>query len=305
MKSTLLFFFLFLAAMVSAQPGFRFADSTAQWNVLEEQYYMPGYSLLTYQYFAEGDTIANGIQYQKIQCPGGSGFGFYPSCIAFLRKDSIGRVYRRTNEDAVDVLIYDFGVAKNDTIILPLWEWGGYSPISCVVQNIDTVLIGTYRKRMFVQYIKNSSWSNDVWIEGIGAIASHWMAPGMERGVSDGPSDTLLCFYESDTLRYNAPGHNSCDVNYTSWTSLNDQLLLQAVTIRTNSGSHSVEVCYPAYFSNTNTLLLYDLKGRLILQKELTEQTTRIDVNGVTRGVYLYIVQTNGRAIKNGKLIIE
>jgi hypothetical protein len=50
---------------------------------------------------------------------------------------------------------------------------------------------------------------------------------------------------------------------------------------------------------------LFDITGRMVLQKPLTETTSRIELNGVSKGMYLYNVMSDTQKVKAGKLVVE
>lgn len=281
----------------SAQTDFMFADTTAQWNVLETQWCMtaPCIYFTTYTYQISGDTIIGNYSYQKIKSLQGEK--------DFIRKDSTGKVFHRDSIN--EYMLYDFGAAAGDTFSIHINQWA--NPAHVEVQYVDTVTYGKPRKRMglCINFWQGSLPCGNLpvleAVDGIGVVNSHFLYPGMDYSVTDGPSYQLLCYSENDSVLYHSSVYPACVLD-SAWSSV-DELNPSEWSIQYSHNMVQVknteEVRGDVYFH------LYDLTGRLILQKELTEQTTRIDVNGITRGVYLYSVQTNGRAIKKGKLIIE
>ncbi|MES2620544.1 MAG: T9SS type A sorting domain-containing protein [Bacteroidota bacterium] len=57
--------------------------------------------------------------------------------------------------------------------------------------------------------------------------------------------------------------------------------------------------------SSSTTFQLFDITGRMILQKPLTETTNRVELSGVSKGMYLYNVVSDKERLGTGKLIVE
>ena len=52
-------------------------------------------------------------------------------------------------------------------------------------------------------------------------------------------------------------------------------------------------------------LLLKNINGQVVLQKQLTTITTRLDIDHLNKGIYLYEIRTNKEQVTTGKLIIQ
>ena len=194
MRITLLsFVFLFLTQLLPAQTDFRFADSTAQWNILISENSW-SQSVNTAEVLVIKDTIIDNLQYQAINVRMPLGAFFAEE--EFVR-DTANKVYRRDNTDTIEHFIYDFGRQTGDTFYID----NGTYPIYCHVDSVDTVILDKPRKRM---YISNCYYEpcSDVWIEGIGSIGSFFLFPDVGFAASDGPDFSLLCYFENNQLLY-------------------------------------------------------------------------------------------------------
>lgn len=279
--------------VASAQTSFRFADSTAQWNLLtnENPMWCQCVSYYTTAYTIQKDTVISGKDYQKV----GDKY--------FVRQDTAQKVFCRKAEDTAEAVIYDFAKIKGDTFYVsnPLFT----QPVFCSVDSVDTVVLGGIsRKRLFVNY-NNIVAPVDEWIYGIGSLHSHFLNPGVDRTIVDGEWYKLLCFSEKGSQVYQAPFYNSCNEDTLYFLGINDVTSAQNVSVFPNPATSGVLTVINENENLGVFFTIYDVTGRLIFQKELNERATSVEVNGITRGVYLYSVQTNGRAVKNGKLIIE
>lgn len=54
-----------------------------------------------------------------------------------------------------------------------------------------------------------------------------------------------------------------------------------------------------------NTIEVFDIAGRSVLQTKTADNTCRIDLSGKSTGVYFYTISNGTRKIKQGKLILE
>jgi hypothetical protein len=62
-------------------------------------------------------------------------------------------------------------------------------------------------------------------------------------------------------------------------------------------------VCHPSEGGAGGGLIIYDITGRQLIQQELKEAETKLDMSSYTSGVYLYIIRQGDKTIGNGKLI--
>lgn len=115
--------------------------------------------------------------------------------------------------------------------------------------------------------------------------------------------ETLICFREKNQLLYFNSDYTSCDVD-TSWVEATDIPVVSGdVKIVVSTDVFTVTV--PKVYQQTVKCYIYDLTGRLLLQKQLTEQTTRIDLSALSKGVYVYEVVSNNQKLKSGKLPVQ
>lgn len=112
----------------------------------------------------QGDTLINGMLYQKVNVSGMAHGGDY-----FIREDSLQRVYaRRSDPGSTDQLIYHFGLPQGASVTTePLWAFGNEF---LYVAAVDTVQIhnGDFRRRMRMETINGANWM-EYWIEGVGS----------------------------------------------------------------------------------------------------------------------------------------
>lgn len=136
--------FFMLSNFASAQTNFRFADSTAQWNVVVQD----SSDFMTNIYIVATDTLLNGANYQVIRKLGSS-------FTTFFRQDSSGRVFQKNYAyyDTSEVLVYDFSKTVGDTVKHLIFADG--IAMDAVIDSVDSVYIGKWRKQMFVTYLQS------------------------------------------------------------------------------------------------------------------------------------------------------
>ncbi len=265
-----------------AQTNFRFADSTAQWNVLSTSTggtTPPGQTSTTV-YSIEGDTIIRGIHYQNIDN-------------VFLRRDSINRIYEISYIDTNDFLLYDFSKQAGDTIIASRQE-------PCVVDSVDSVFLVHLRKRMFVNYYSIAFL--DVWIDEIGSLRSFHKPKLTIPHIPEDPSIQLLCFFEKNQLLYHNPVYDTCVVNSIVGIA---ELQKDEIQIFPNPTTNLITIQSETNFPPQTIFQLFDITGRMVLQKQLTDKTTQVELDEVSKGIYLYNITALENKMGSGKLVVQ
>jgi hypothetical protein len=284
-----------------APPSFYFADTTAQWNVLDVFWQTAS----TKVYNTNGDTIMNGISYQRIKGNDNS--------VSYLNRSG-NKVYRRSNNGNCDILTYDFDMQAGDA--MPLSTLDACTPstsFTAVVDSVDSIYINRWRKRMFLHYSNNgSNWLNDVWVDGIGSTRDLFLRPANLLSLTDGDEYALLCYSENGNVLLRDSSYKF--VYYFDSTSYMSNCNL----IRTGIGDigTSVSSIYPNPTSSSFTItlsqqpqpntiiLIHDALGRTVRQETLTTSTQQIDVTELPNGMYTYAISNSGIWQASGKLVI-
>jgi len=278
-----------------AQPGFRFADSTAQWNILEYNYGWFPYpnNYFTTIYNTGQDTTIQSVSYQAIIGAGNT---------YFLRRDSLNRIYQY-NSDTSEYLLYDFGKVKGDTIHNLSDSW--LPSYTAVVDSVDSIFISHWRKRVMVAvgWQGGGMNGNDVWIDGIGSLSSHLLHPSTEHLIVDSPDWTLLCYFENADLLYHDDFYDTC--NYNSPLSVEETESIFRLTLSPNPATTQITLQSENRFPSSTNFQLFDITGQLVLQKALTDKTNLIPVAALSKGMYLYRIISPGHSSASGKLAIE
>ncbi|MES2620548.1 MAG: T9SS type A sorting domain-containing protein [Bacteroidota bacterium] len=78
-----------------------------------------------------------------------------------------------------------------------------------------------------------------------------------------------------------------------------------AIRISPNPATTSITLQLQQTPSSSTTFQLFDIIGRMILQKPLTETTNRVELSGVSEGMYLYNVVSDKERLGAGKLLVD
>jgi len=293
MKRLFIFLLFFCFAQHSfAQSDFRFADSTAQWNVLSVQVCMtqPCIFFETKQYTVIGNAVLNNYQYQNINADGINNY---------VRKDSTGKVFIRNAFINGEELLYDFSLVAGDTLNYD-------SQRKCRINNVDTVILDRPRKRMFVSFI---GWHDDVFIEGIGAVYTNFLTPGVNVEEVDGPDEKLLCFYETNNLVFHDslyPVYGSWGDTLTfpciidsSWVGIDEGNIDSGLKIYPNPASQMINIQTDNVQSSIKGVSVYDVTGKAMHgSTSLTMTNATVDVSNLPNGLYfLHVEMSNGQRV--------
>jgi hypothetical protein len=291
---------LFFFQIAFGQADFHFADSTAQWNVLSIQanfngptsYYSDIYKVIK-------DTLVGQKMYQLVRPRSTQQLRY------IIRKDSVQRVFAQLLVlQSMEHQLYDFSLRMGDSSIIQ----STYGPVGCHVDSTDTVFIGKARKRLFVSY--NSSgccyWrSQDIWIEGIGAVNTSFLEPGERASEVDGADHSLICYLENQTVLFHDTSQRSCEIDTAVWERIGEPLYYAARFFPNPVTQRFVTVMMTEKDNETVQLRLFDMAGRLVLLKPLADKVSKIFLNDISKGLYLYDIISAGQKISSGKLVVE
>jgi len=253
-----------------------------------------GYRIGTASYSMQGDTIINNFTYKKMHF----GIGTYDSKgvnDALIRQEN-QKVYAITKDQQGEFLFYDFSVQVGDQIISNAL----YGEISRLpkVSNVDFVTMynGEKRKRINV--------GGDVWIEGIGSI-NGFMQPIREYLTCDcNSSYTLIAFTKEYVLKFY---DSALCLSFNCCTGITDEI--GKVVETKNSYTLSPNPVSDRLFLNTETevadctIELFDIQGKLVLQKQINSFQNSIHLSSFRNGLYIYRLIHNGELLKVGKIV--
>ena len=184
--------------------------------------------------------------------------------------------------------LYNFNVKKGDTV---------YHGGNIVVHSIDSILIGKqFRKRFYLS-------SGEIWIEGIGSLCGILTVGGCDVY---GSENSLLCYTENDTLKYENPAYNYCyygEVNVNELRNENGEL-----RVYPNPANSLFVVSYSLLEKNNVNLQVYDLLGNevatLVNQEENKgDYKAEFDAKRLNNGLYFCKLQA-GNISETRKIVV-
>jgi hypothetical protein len=292
MKQLVLLIIMLVGYSASAQTNFRFADSTAQWNVLEtgNALWCACYSYSTTSRMALGDTVIGSYNYQII-----SGY--------FIRRDSVGRVFEYFSNS--EKILYNFSLQAGDTLELGNYFDYSYLNVTAYIDSTDSIMIDYPRKRLYLHYVGlNGGTFQDIWIEGIGSMWSDFLFPGVEQMYFDGPTYGTRCFFEHDTLKYPQLINWNCTYDTVIYLDINASDI-NVLSLSPNPVTQSQFTVTLSETPKPNTaFVLYDAVGSLVRREELNSINQTIYTSGLANGMYTYAITVGDNKMSTGKLVL-
>jgi hypothetical protein len=315
---TVLMVLTITSARVNAQAYQPFPTDDATWEVVRCHYFFqPGW-YDHYEITMDGsDTLYDGNTYKQLHIVQHLAHGAFDSIYA---KEFFGGI-REVNQqvylfqtwgtiDTTDHLIYDFTSTNvGDTIYTSAMHGPPSNLFGHVVMSTDSVLVGSqYHKRLFLQD-PNSAWNTEYWIEGVGSswglpFASFW-------SITDNSYD-LTCFYETQQLMYTNPSPTfgfcnsiptfTCDpiVTEIATSSLAEIL----VDLYPNPAGNMVTLDLNTEESSDLTVTIYSAMGTIVKTQTLLQNHTQLNIEDLTNGIYVVVVQSND-FIGSNRLVIQ
>jgi hypothetical protein len=281
-------FFLHLTFVLLSQTRPSIVDTNSVWNVLIVT--MVPYPHTHSEWWTEsikfsGDTLIGLNHYKKI-------WKSYDSLMIswqknfFIREDSLKRTFINSGDG--DHLLYNFNAQLGDTLEV------GFAGNQIILTEVDSVFIYNKNYKRFL-------FSNDeIWIENIGSLSGILYSGFLGSNWTN--STSLLCFVESDTLKYSK--NNTCYMIYTGISEMNRNEVKVVVSPNPVSSSSLIRL-----ITNQNkdyTLEIYNCLGMKFKTFEISSDgEIKINKSEFSSGTYYYILLDPESNFSGGKFIIE
>ncbi len=237
-----------------------------------------------------GDTLLSGKIYHKIMARGNYnpsscvGKGFWsisgPSLAGYYRQDlALRKVY--TVSGGQELVLYDFNAVVGSIIV------DVSNSCSVTVISVDSVLIGNnYRKRFNLSSDKSI-------VEGIGNTRGLFatICPDFENGGG-------FCFIQNGKTIY--PDTNSSCQIITKIKEEKNKSLTFSITPNPSSGIFNI-----IGVQNEFVFDVYDINGKLVFKKTLSENKKEIDLSKNNKGIYYYKILDELGNSSQGILVLE
>lgn len=304
---TYYFVFLIIGQLpLFAQTNFQFPSADAVWSVSSQtQWWFDTYAD-NHKYTVMGDSILNGIVYQKYyHCPDSilnlNNLSFY----ALLRQDEqTQRSYILYPTETTELLLYDFSLQVGDTLSDASYylDWW----LSDYLLTVTQVSFDDDGRKII--HLSSPNQAEEVWIEGIGS--SKGLFNRTHQGLLDEPETELLCFEQNGEIIYQKHP-NTC--HYNSITGIETPTNTGLVLSPNPANQYlSIEPPSQRWQQLPIHISLYNLLGQEVLSKVChVNQTISLDVNDIPNGTYLYQIKSknypsNGNSpyLQSGKISI-
>ena len=266
---------------MQAQEYLPIAQKGNEWHTFETAIHW----INNYVNWCSGDTIIGNVRYMKIMGISNNGD---PHLFTVLREED-GKVWERHLSTSLETLLYDFTASVGDTLCF------GEPGASFVLDSISMVQIGGIDRRKFWFGLEYDGFGNprakETWVEGIGSdFGLLWSG---YYGVYDG-WHCLLCFHQYGELVWENPEYGFC--TYTTVEENKDS----EIALYPNPGNNTLNICTTL---QNACVEVYDIKGRLVHNQEITDNVISINVESWPSGAYLWKVVANGKEAESGKWI--
>lgn len=266
-----------------------FISTDKQWNVR-----LTGWAgaFSTEIDFIDGDSVVNSLIYNKIW----SSFDSLSTWQyqGLLREDSNIVYYIPPNGN--EGILYDFNLEVGDTAYLNNILC---SDITVFVTDIDTIeYFGEQRKRWYISDV--TDYTEEYWIEGIGSIHGPLYSSFWQCLVC--PASDLLCYHESDTLKYIIHNDAECYVNTVG---INEEYGEIEFTIKPNPVRKGNTIFIETNLT-PNNIRVFNSVGRLIKNINLiSDNKVIIETNDFEPGLYFITFNTGENKMITQKIMIE
>jgi hypothetical protein len=308
----------FLTLCLTGQNYTPFPTEFSTWSVYHEQVTIPPSVMASMRYYTiEGDTVIDGLDYQKVFKQGLKQDETLtnPVYVGALREDSLKNIWYRNHSepflDTTDIILYRFDIEPDDTIFYSFETNGfGYIEAYAVVYDTGQMTIGGEVRKTYE--VAGDFFGGDKWVEGLGGLNGLFSlySPHFEQQWQ------LSCFhtnyiqlyeYLSTNLFYTMGGLNPC---YTSLIvgmteEIEDVSEIQ-VGLSPNPFTSLTILSYTLDKPSTVTISIFNPQGQLIekieQKQQKGEQHVQWNAEGLPAGIYYFRLQA-GEKVGGGKII--
>lgn len=278
-----MFCFSIISSFLYCQSYHKLIDENLKWSVLYvDRDYGPDslYHTLTYDFL--GDSIIDSISYKVLYFTLND--NTYHQGARFIREDTNKRVWLKRRADNQEGLLYDFSLVEGDSALIG----EKFNGVYMYVDSITNVLVNNTRRSKFWMSCKIIPDYSEWWIEGIGSNRGI-LQSGSVSATNWDYYTYLLCAHEMEDLIYINNFYNTCLITYVDIPEINKMM----INIYPNPAFNEITVDG----ENINQVSLYDLKGNIISDVPKANNSIKIDVSGLTSGIYIIRIQTNKKVI--------
>lgn len=278
-----------------------FPEDSAQWSV----WYTDQTSITSVQYRMKGDTIINGINYNRIYKSRYLNYGTQDTILnCFIRQDtSQKKVFCRypynIYNDSSEFILYDFSLTTGDTFFIKILPDQIMYPIAIVSDDTGQVT-SNYRRVLSLHVVDTCGlpyclWgigmdNSDAWVEGMGSLVNLLYCE-IPKNCCFMSTFNTQCFWQEGQYFY---GGTFCDY-HTSIVSMDKQEIF-SFTVSPNPSNSFITLNIE--INNIKSIVIYDFTGRafipdMLIDNDLSE--SKINVSNLENGLYfIQIIDYSG-----------
>lgn len=179
-------------------------------------------------------------------------------------------------------LLYDFGAAAGDTIVLNYFATHDGSPLKMIIDSTNTIMVNNQERK--IQYIScgdgiSIEFGHHV-IEGIGNTSFMFPTPDLSL---DGP---LRCYQDDSTGLFLNPLHPDFGWNKEDCeeilTGIEEAGNKEGISVFPNPAKHIISI---KNINKPTPYTIYNLHGKIVLSG-ITSETTGISIEKLSDGIY-------------------
>lgn len=284
-----IYFLLIIPCLLVAQvekPFWLFKDDVT-WTFVHYNSVFPAVKD-TWKYDSEASIC--GQKYSRIIFP------MFGNDSLFVRNQG-NKTFYRTGKNCAkpEYMLYDFDLKLGDTFNLA-------NKVKSKVVQVDSVLqYDKKRKRIVFEYSfpSDKSTTQMTWVEGLGSELNPFYMYHIYPQLADPNQKWVpLCYFQGTASIYK----NSSYVNCSLISDTNDnQDLEKEITVSPNPFDNDLTI--NVLDNNTNLgLSIFDLRGKLLLQRTMSSEITTLELDFLAKGVYFLKIEDlenrKGKTIK-------
>lgn len=292
-RQTLIFIFLITSCFISkGQTTNSIVDTNRLWSVKYNSCESPYPYFDNYFCKFSGDTLIALQHYKKVFTSSDTTLINW-SHHGYIREDSIKNIYYR-NSTGYEGLLYNFNVNIGDTVYIRNTNILD-TTVQMIVHNIDSIFIyNKYVKRIILNHDSISPQYDEIWIDGIGSMngvlhscRNSYFYPGI--------CYELLCFTENDTLKYINPNYSSCYYHVGIYEISQNNI---KCTVYPSPANNKIIIeLQNAPSTQKNFSSIYNIQGQLLLQNELQQIKSEVDILSLEKGLYFIKIESEENII--------
>jgi hypothetical protein len=267
-------------------PAQNFVSENNLWSIVITNSGTDQYNRSIYYKFL-GDSTINQTTYEKLYSTKDEQmeeWGF--NSLWYEQNDSI---FKYDENSQQNLLTYDFNIEEKDSFYYSTAEMYMY------VDSTNTTIWGGEERKHIYLSTPEIPGLQTIWRQGVGQDG---LIIRSSEAFIVGAFAKILCFTENNELVYQNPDFNTCYINTTDVTTIEDQAKLIEV-FPCDIGTLTIRMSS----QQQGEFMLFDLEGRKILNQDINDTETQLCLP--QSGIFIYRFTSNEGEIQTGKVYVN